>query len=269
MAVFTCAEMVEACLAGQDSGWKHFLLEYLPFAALLVERHYPQLNLRRETVLREVLLRARDQEAQFFREYQGHGEREFVLHLREHVLRVLEEAAPETPAPEIRLTWEEFERAFAPLTALERQAVWMFVLNPRADDIALMLRADQPSVDAILSRAQERLRASADHWSATMLAENGHLLSREPSARRTNECPDGRTFLRLLDGQNTWRERLDLERHLAACWYCVDVLCRFREVYRLRQLARPLSEAEAEPYARTIGLTFPSPARWKRLLGVE
>jgi hypothetical protein len=267
MAVFTCAETVEACLAGQEAGWKHFITDYLPFAGLLLERHYPQLAARRQALLREVLLRARDQDCQFFRDYGGHSEREFLLHLRGLVLHVLEEAEPVAPDPEIPLPWESFEGSFSALTALERQVVWLFLLCPRAADAPLMLRADQPSVSAILGRAQERLRATLDHWSADTLEQNRHHLLAEARRRQTKDCPDPRAWLRLLDGQITWRDRQEFEQHLVACWFCVDRLCCFREVHWASRLIQPLTEAEARPIAKAIGLTFRPPSRWKRLFG--
>ena len=261
--------MVEACLAGRDAGWKHFITDYLPFAQALLERHYPRLASRREPLLREVLLRARDQDSQFLRDYNGHSEREFLVHLREHVLRILEEAEPAVPAPEIPVSWESFEQAFAGLTAVERQVVWLHLLNPRSDDIALMLRADQPSVTAILSRAQDQLRAAAAHWSADMLAQNRHLLAQQARERPTKDCPRPQTFLRLLDGQNPWRDRSESEQHLITCWFCIDRICRFREVSRVARLTQPLPETDAEAHARAIGLTFAPPSRWKRLLGAR
>jgi hypothetical protein len=266
MPVFTCAEMVEACLAGQDTGWQHFITDCLPFAGLLLDRHYPELAPQRDNLLREVLLRSRDQDAQFFRDYHGHSEREFLLHLREHVLGILQEAGPAGRPPAILLPWETFESAFRELTALERQVVWLYLLSPAAEDTALMLRADRASIDAILNRAQERLRRAADHWSADLLEQNRHLLAAHVRTLPVQDCPDAKAFIRLLDGQNPWCDRHELEHHLVACWRCVDRLCRFREVSRLSKLVTPWTPAEAEPYAAAAGLTFAPRPRWKRLL---
>ncbi len=268
MPVFTCAEMVAACIAGEETGWRRFITDYLPFAGLLLERHYPGLAGRREGLLREVLLRARDQDLRFFRDYRGHSEREFLVHLRDHVLGVLEEAQPAVPPPEVPLSWEAFEQAFEKLTALEKQVVWLYLLSPRAEDTALMLRADRPSVEAILGRAQEQLRAAVDHWSAEMLEQNRHVLVPHARERRTKECPEPATFLRLLDGQNPWRVRYGTEQHLAGCWHCVDLLCRFREAARLARLAQPLSEDQAERFAEALGFRV-APPKWKRLLGLR
>src|SRR6185503_11594215 len=148
MALLTSTELVRQCLDPDAAAWRHFITDYLPLAGVLVDRHYPQLAPRREALLREVLLRARDEQARFLRDYRGGSEREFLLHLREMVLSVLDEAAPVAPVPETPLEWETFEAALAPLTPLEKQVVWLDILNPREPDIAVMLRTDDRSVTA-------------------------------------------------------------------------------------------------------------------------
>ncbi len=65
----------------------------------------------------------------------------------------------------------------------------------------------------------------------------------------------------------TWRDREELDRHLAGCWHCVDQFCRFRETLFLSRRAHPLPEREAEAYLRVLGIEVRAPSRWKRLLG--
>ena len=267
MALLTCTDLVRQCLDPDASAWRHFITDYLPFAGLLLDRHYPQLAPLREALLREVLLRARDEQSRFFRDYRGRSEREFLLHLREMVLSVLDEAAPVAPIPETPLDWETFEAALAPLTALEKQVVWLDALNPREPDLAIMLRMDDRSVAAARQKAQDLLRAQCDRWSADQLVQNRYLLALAVRSRATKDCAEARVFLHLLDGQLTWRDRTELERHLEQCWHCVDALCRLREAARLGRVSRPFTEAEAQPYFRALGLS-PEPApRWKRWLG--
>ena len=253
MPLLTASEMVEACLSNHPSGWKHFVAAYLPFASLLLDRHYPQLAPRRESLLREVLLRSRDHDNLFFRDYRGHSEREFLLHLRELALLVFEEAEPAVPPPEIPLPFDLFAQAFSSLTALERQVVWLYLLHPDAPDTPLLLRADVASITAMLSRAQDLLRAALDRWSASLLAQNRHLLAQHARTLQTKDCPPPKAFLHHIDGQITWRDRQDLEHHLTQCWFCIDLIARFREIYRLARLIQPLSDPEADPYVRTIG----------------
>ena len=266
MAVLTCSDMVAQCLEGQPSGWKQFVSEYLPFAAAVLDRHFPRLAARRSELLREVLLRGRDENARFFRDYSGHNDREFLVHLHEHVLGVGDEQEGPAPAPEIPLAWDVFDRSLTGLSALERQIAWMFVLSPTNDDTDQILHLDRKAVAALLARAQEALRAACDRWNPEMLAQNRHMLAQEARARRTTECPVPKVFLRALDGQITWRDREELDRHLAGCWHCVHQFCRFREILFLSRRVHPLPEPETEAYLKVLGIETRPPSRWKRLL---
>ena len=259
--------MVAQCLERQPSGWRQFVREYLPFAGALLERHFPQLASRHDELLRDLVLRAAGQDAQFFREYSGRSEREFLLHLREHAIRLGEELQPAPPNPEIPLESEVFEKALVGLSPLERQVVWMFVLSPVSGDADQILRLDRKAVAATMAKAQESLRAACDRWNPPMLAENRGPLAREARARRTNDCAAPKVFLRLLDGQITWRDRADLEHQLAACWHCVDLLCRFRETMFLTRRIQPLPESDTEAYLKLLNLEPPRVSPWKRLLG--
>jgi len=268
MAVLTCAEMLEQCLAGRETAWRHFVSEYLPFASAVVERHCPD-PARRSALLREAMLGTRDDQARFFRDYHGQGEREFLLHLRDHVCRVLEAAAAPLSDPDVPLEWEAFDKAVAGLGPLERQAVWMPLVTPAAEGVAAALRVDPATVEAAQAKAQELLRAACDHWSADMLQANRRLLLQAARSRPAPDCPDQKVFIRLIDGQITWRARADLEHHLANCWPCIDRLCRFREVYWLSRQAPAVSVSERESLLQAAGLEPERPSAWKRLIGAR
>lgn len=267
MAVSTCAEMVARCLDRDKSGWRQFAGDYLPFAGAVLDRHFPALASRRTELLGALLLRAADQDARFLRDYSGYSDREFLLHLRELTMLLGSEHQPAPPAPEVPLDWEIFEKALTGFTALERQVVWLFVLNPDAGDRDKILLLDPSAAGAHFSKAQEALRAGCDRWSAETLAQNGPELAREARARRTNECAAPKAFLRLVDGQITWRDRENLEHHLAACWHCVDLLCRFREAIFLARLTQPLSEPQIEGYLKLLDFELKHPSRWKLFFG--
>lgn len=261
--------MVSLCLNGQDSGWKHFIEQYLPFADAVLRRHGPPEAAQREELLRELLRRTRDQDAQFFRDYQGQSEREFLLHLAQLAQRIAEEAGPAAAPVEIPLEWETFASALGSLPLLDRQAVWMVVLSPPGAAVDRILRQDSKAVESALGRAQEALRVSMDRWNDQMLAQNRHRLAEAARALPAADCLPQKNFLRLIDGQITWRDRQGMEQHLAACWRCLDTLCRLREVIHLAQGLQPLSAAAAEPYCRTLGIAVSQPSRWKRLMGTS
>ena len=118
-----------------------------------------------------------------------------------------------------------------------------------------------------MAKAQDSLRAASDRWNADMLAANRHVLIREARARRTKECVAPKMFLRLLDGQITWRDRTEIEHHLTACWCCVDLLCCFREVIFLARSTQALPESQMEAYLKLMNFETPRSSRWKLPLG--
>lgn len=102
-----------------------------------------------------------------------------------------------------------------------------------------------------------------------MLAQNRRQLAQDARESATKDCPAPKTFLRLLDGQITWRDRVEVEHHTSTCWRCVDLLCRFREVVFVAGLCRPHSEAEAQPYWKLLGIEAPRKSGWQRLFGAR
>jgi hypothetical protein len=268
MAILTCAEMISQCLERREPAWRQFLRDHLQFAGAVFDRHFPEQTLQPDEVLRAFVRRTVEPDSGLFRDYSGQGEREFLLYLRDLVIQFGEERRPPPAEPEIALEFEVFEKALAALSPIERQIVWTPLLGPQHDDADQILRLDSKVVASCTGKAQEALRASCDRWSSGLLLENRQRLLAETRSRRTNDCPTPRAFLRLIDGQITWRDRGEIEHHLTVCWHCVDYICRFREVIFLSRKTRPLPDAEIESYLKLLGIEAPAP-RWKRLLGAR
>src|SRR3990172_8632892 len=47
--------------------------------------------------------------------------------------------------------------------------------------------------------------------------------------QRGEACVPDKTYVRFVDGQLTWREREEVERHLENCFYCLNRFAAFRE----------------------------------------
>jgi hypothetical protein len=121
-------------------------------------------------------------------------------------------------------------RSFAPLTVVEKKAVWLETMHYSADDSARMLRMDAKTVGKVHDKAAELLRAGQDRWSRTMLADNGLALGRAVAATSAPECITAKALLDIIDGRSTWTKREEAERHITGCWHCVDHFSRLHEV---------------------------------------
>jgi|SRR5581483_11094776 len=221
--IYTSYEMIQDCRAGKPAGWSYFLANYKAVVERLAA-HYGV------TDVAAALAAVRDS---LFQSIQPMPERQFVAELRQKVLA----AAPNRT---LDIDLESLAQAFAPLTVVEKKAVWLETMRYSLEDAARMLRMDAATVAKIRDKAAEMLRAGQDRWSRTMLAEGGIALGRAVAVQKQPECIPPKKLLDVIDGRSTWANREEMERHITACWYCVDHFSRLHEVC---DLLRPSPKA--------------------------
>lgn len=256
--IYTCYEMVRDCRANKPEGWSYFVASYVPVIRKLLT-HY---GANDSGALDRVLLGSRDPESSLFGSLEPAPERWFVAELRQKVLAELN-----TPVAEIEIDLETVADALQPLTMLEKQAAWIETMRYSPAETGPMLRVAAETVEKVRNRAAELLRGKVDSWRRSLLAENGAGLGREAAAAGTQDCLSVKTFLDILDGRMTWRGREELERHVNGCWHCIDHFCRMVEVVETLRGVQPLSEQEAAPYRKLLGVAEPKRPLWKRLAG--
>jgi len=254
--IYTCYEMIQDCRAGRPAGMAYFVSNYVPVVRKIAAHYAPA-----DPGLIDRFMSAAVQ-SDLFRDAEPSPERWFLARLRQRVVGLI----PQT-VPEIEIDLETVAAALEPLTAVEKQAVWMETMWYSPGDAGAMLRMAHATVEKIRARASELVRGSANAWRQGILPENGLALGRAAAAASGKECLSPKAFLDVLDGRNTWGDRDGLEKHVTSCWHCVDHFCRMAEVIELLRGIRPLTEAEAEPYHRMLGAQAAKPSGWKRLFG--
>jgi len=258
--IYTCYEMARDCRANLPEGWAHFITEYVPLIRRLLAQYGPRGE--DSELLNRVLLALRKPQSSMFQSLDPAPERWFAAELRQKVLAELT-----YPVPETDLDLETLAASLAPLTVVEKQAAWFQTMRYTAAQTGPMVKMEPKTVEKIRQRAGELIRGKVDRWSSTMLAANGPALGRAAAAAKGKECLPVKAFLDLIDGRTTWRGREELERHVSQCWHCVDHFCRLVEVVEMLRGLEPLSDTEAEPFRKLLGIPVKKPAGWKRLFG--
>jgi hypothetical protein len=244
--IYTCYEMIQDCRADKPEGWSYLIATYVPLIRKLLA-HYAGPGDSGE--LERVLVAARQPESSLFHSVEPAPERWFIAELRQKVLAELHD-----PKPEIEVDLETVASAFEPLTMIEKQVAWIETMSYDHATTGAMLRMAPQTVEKMRERAAELLRGKVDLWRRTLLAENGRALGRAAAAVSTNDCLQAKFFLDVLDGRTTWRGRETMEQHLRSCWRCIDHFSRMAEVVELIRGVQPLTEAEAEPFRKLLGL---------------
>ena len=252
--VYTSYEMIRDCRADAPAGWSFLLSHYVPAIRRIVA-HYGQGDAQ------AILLQLRDPKSSLFASMEPGPERWFVGELRQHVLATLP-----VPAAEIELELSTVAEALAPLTVTEKLAAWLESMRYSPEQAAAMLRVSAATVEKIRARSAELIRGKVDAWRRTLLAENGLALGRAAAAAHTNECLPGKAFVDILDGRTTWGGREQMERHVGACWHCIDHYCRMLEVVEVMRGIQPLNAEEAAPLRKLLGLGDEKKSAWRKLL---
>jgi hypothetical protein len=202
-------------------------------------------------------------ESSLFQSLEPSPERWFVAELRQRVLAALEESDG-APQLDLELDLETLAKALESLTVVEKQAAWLETMRYAPQQTGVLLRMEPRTVEKIRDKAAERLRGHIDQWRRSLLADNGAPLGRAAAAANTPGCLSAKAFLDVLDGRSTWQGREELERHVTACWHCIDHFCRLAEVVELLRGLKPLSEAEAEPLRLALGVPGSKKRGWWR-----
>jgi hypothetical protein len=246
--------MIDDCRAGKPEGWRYLITYYVPVVRWLLAHYYPD-RASDLTLIERVLLVLKQPSHPLYTASHV-TERQFVAALRQEVVAAVEADRAST-APEVGLDLDTLTTALEPLTAMERQFVWLESMGWSHEDSARMINIEATTIDAARARAGDLLRQNLDRWHKGLIAANGLGLGRLAAAARTERCLEPRSFLDAIDGRITWSRKKDLEFHLLRCWHCVDHFCRIREAdFALRE-NKPLTEAESQPFRKLLDVVLP------------
>ncbi|MCX6631159.1 MAG: hypothetical protein NTW28_26405 [Candidatus Solibacter sp.] len=259
--IYTCYEMVRDCRADLPEGWTHFISHYVPVIRKTLAHYAPQ-RAGDSALLDHILLAIRQPGSFILQSTEQPEERWFVAQVRQLIAAELV-----APAPEIPIGLETLTAALEPFTMTEKQAAWFETMHYSPAEAGPMLRVSPETVEKVRDRAAELIRGKVDSWRRTLLAENGGALGREAAAAAAQDCLPTKAFLDVVDGRTAWPNREMMDRHLRACWHCVDHFCRMLEVVHLLRGSQPLSEAESQPFRALLGVAAPRRTGWKRLIG--
>jgi len=255
--IYTCYEMIRDCQANLAPGWRYFVRQYVPVIRK-IQAHYGGGPAQLEGVMAAI----RRPESSLFQGLEQEPERSFVAGLRQKVVA-------EAPAARVDLELEldTLAAALEGLTLVEKQAVWLETMGYTPAESGEMLRMSAATVEKIRGRAADLIRGRVDTWSSGLLAENGPALGRAAAAAGGADCLRAKALLDVLDGRATWRAREEMEQHALACWRCIDHSCRLVEAVALLRGVHPLTEEEAAPLDRVLGIEAEKRGLWKRWSG--
>lgn len=251
VAVRTIFAMAEDCARGERLGWEEFVRDYAGFARIFLVHYFPALAPEIDDHITEVFRRARANNNSFFQDLKFANEREFAVAFRNHVFTYGREAA-RLPVPQISL--EQVREVMKDLPVVEQQMLWLFIRGYDAEMIAKVLMNAEATAREVKTKADERVRKVVPAASPDALVISARALMEAAEQTKTDACLPLKTFNNIINGQITWRERDAAEKHVAACFYCLDRFTTFQEVIRMIKDQQRVSDAEVEKILGTLDL---------------
>jgi hypothetical protein len=83
---------------------------------------------------------------------------------------------------------------------------------------------------------------------------------RRAGAAKNEGCAPLRQLVRILDGQVSWYDKNQVERHMAGCLHCLECWTALREIHYWRREAKPCLPAELELLLSCLPLQSPGRA---------
>lgn len=268
--VYSFHRMAEECRADRPQAWAHCVRLYFPLVHHLLLRYFPGLD---PAALPAQLFRAaRAEGAVLWRSYGGSGEKDFLLHLRDFVFeqgRATRGGRPETP-----VTSDGFWAVLGEFPPLQREMLVLSFRGYTPEEIKDIMKFAPESVQAGVERVREKLHARLGEAIGPDIATRDHdALFEAFEQQRGKDCLEDKIYVRIADGQASWYDRQDYERHLEGCAHCLNRFASYREaVYFFRTLP-PAEAAEVAPLLRALELPQEGLAAggkkpwWLRLLG--
>ncbi len=244
--------MIRDCRENKPEGWRYLVTRYVPVMRYLLGQYYGARS-GDPKLLERVLMKLRDPGSALFAAPGPGTEREFVADLRQHFLAAVE-SDQASGRPEIPLDLEVMTAALEPLTATERQMLWLQGMTYTHAAAAKLMNLEPSTVQKLRERSDELLRQKMDQWKPGLVASNGLALGAEAALAGGKDCLPAKAFLDTIDGRITWSRKQDYESHLAQCWHCVDRFSRIREGdFALRE-TKALSPEECAPWFELLGV---------------
>lgn len=268
--VFDFHCMQESCQSDQPEGWRRFVESYAPLAQRLLEHYFPGHDTA--ALLVEVFRQARANQAELWRTFSGVSEKEFLLHFHRFVLqqgRAARGAWPETP-----LSPQNFQALLEEFPPLQREMLALSFRGYEAEELSQMMKFHPETIRTATERAQEKLRARLGEAIGPDFSRRDHdALFAAIEAQRGENCVPDKIFPRIVDGQTTWREREEAERHIESCLHCLNRFADYYEVFHYHRTLPPADGSTVARLAAALGLPAAESGRksrkswWRRLRG--
>ena len=239
---FTFQVMLRGCSRSDIKSWQVFVRTYGSLAEhLLPHRFGPAAESLRSRLPDFFASLSEDRNA-FFRDFSGFNEEEFVVSFQYRLFDFFRRPV-ELPNPAgVSLT--VVDHVFGKLPLAHQESGWLALKGYSDEVISQILRVPLSLVRAGRNMTVKGLNEFAEANTASWLLDDSLLIKVERSG--VPNCPEIKSFCKVMDGRMPWQDKRNVEQHTAECRHCLNLETSLKDaVFHLRVLP-PLSEAKVQ-----------------------
>ena len=244
--------LLRGALAGEALGWRGLIGLIAPTAGAVGAHYFPGVWAKEELAAGDVLLELHRDNATCLREFKGTAENEFLFFLRDFILQLGE--SKEHAAVKTKLPVELLRKLLEGLPYVPKQILVMGAKGYPAAQVGKILKIDEKHAREVIEAAKARLKEIGREQDSEELFHAGWRVLqglRKESAKEA--CVPHRTFVRIADGQITWREKEAAEQHMKDCLRCLDGWTNYQEMCMYYASLPPAGEALVESILGRMG----------------
>lgn len=251
MAILSFHLAIRSSLAGEDEGWRNLIRFFLPITEHLVAEYFSDVWPKAVEAGAALFSRLRENTATRLRSFTGSAEKEFLMFLRDELFACGREQRSQ--ASPLGMTHEQFAQLLNQFLPIPREAVVMLAKDYKPEKFSVVLHMEESTAKGIQESANQKLEALG--ISLRLPANLDRMLWQLEQEEATPDCVPVRTFVRILDGQITWREKEAADRHMAGCLHCFQHFVTYQELHWFYLEYPPADAKRVEAVAAKIGFT--------------
>lgn len=244
--------LLRGALTGEAAGWRGLIGLIGPTAGAVGVHYFPRVWAKEELAAEDALLELHRDNAQCLGEFKGTAENEFLFFLK-YLILPLGEAKEDAP-PNVAMSLELFTKLLEGLPYVPKQILAVGAKGYLVADVGKILKIDEKHAQEVIEAAKEKLKGLAgERYRDDMMHEGWRVFRALHKEGAKEGCVADKTFVRIADGQVTWREKEAAEQHMEDCLRCLDRWTDYQEMRMYYASLSPAAASFVETILRKMG----------------
>ena len=248
---FTFRAMLGGCARGDIKSWQLFAKTYGSLAEHLLAKRFGGSRESLRSFLPNFFAYLSENGSAFLGESSGLNEQEFAVFFQFRLFDYSRRCLGSIPPARIGLA--TIDQVFGKLPLAHQEPGWLALKGYSNEVIGKVLRVPLSLVKVGRVEVMKELSEFASPDEGSLMLTDSLLVEVERLGGQN--CPEIKTFCKVMDGRLPWQDKRIVEQHISECRHCLERETSLKDtMFHLRTLP-PLSDEETQSLLSLITLS--------------